>query len=190
MSDHESLLVVAPVDLIRSPCSAFIEAGEEVFNSYGQLSSAHLACEYGFIPEEAGTLAEDRVHFDSSGSAFSSSSRCIGDSLFAAQPHPLVESSVVSEKLPPDDRFYISPDGQLSEHLFLMLAERAGFEDAQTAVGALFDAGEFQHDDWERLQRAVVSAIDTKLAAFVEQERLFGLLEVRQPSLICPSHCP
>jgi hypothetical protein len=162
-----------------SHCSALIEAGDEVFNSYGSLSSAHLACEYGFIPEEAGALPEDRVHFDLALPAASSAIRSIGDSLFATRPHALVEPSILGAHLSREDRVFVSADGQLSEPLFLALAERAKLADAKAAVEILFDAGEFLVEEWKRLQGAVVSALDAKLAAYEDQETLFDLLEVR-----------
>lgn len=106
----------------------------------------------------------------------------MNDSLFAARPHPLVEPSVLSAHLSPDDRLFVSADGQLSEALFLALAERAELAERTEAVEVLHDAGEFLTEKWGRLRSAVISALDAKLATHEGQEALLDLLEVSTPA--------
>lgn len=99
-------------------------------------------------------------------------------SLFADQPHLLVEPSILSAHLAPDDRSFVSPDGQLSERLFTALAARAGFS-REDAREVLFDTGEFRPAEWDRLRTAVTDVLGRQLESYESQDSLFALLEVR-----------
>lgn len=103
-------------------------------------------------------------------------------SILGNQPHPLVESSLASPHIQPRDRYYISPDGQISESLFRYAADKASL-DEQDAVGVLFDEGEFRADEWNRLTSSVVGLLQDQMEGYASGESLIFYLEVSLPSL-------
>ncbi|CED85206.1 N-methyltransferase [Phaffia rhodozyma] len=163
----ELLQVLEGIDEGDIVVNQFIPKGEQIFNTYGDLSSIQLACNYGFLPEEAMTLPTDLIHFSPLVLCSSSSSSSI---LVAS--HPWIVPTLPS--VPAADRHYINPDAQLSVDLFHSIAinvlgsEQAGWD--------VLSAG-LEGDQGERFKNGVVRLIQSKIDTLEASDMLCGILD-------------
>ncbi|KAL7417958.1 hypothetical protein BDY24DRAFT_373526 [Mrakia frigida] len=186
-----------------------LSPGEEIFNSYGpNLSSFRLACEYGFIPSDAMSLPQDKIHLPLSLLSLPPlpSPPSSSPSLSTSTSHyehafiePLSTPDSFNARLNPyhtlQEDLYVSPDAHLSRALFERIAkkvfgedqdgERKGWEALLRAAGGGkvgSEGGEKREgwEEWERLSEEVVRVLEGKIEGLREREGLWDLLEDEQ----------
>jgi hypothetical protein len=132
----------------------------------------------GFIPPDAMSLPQDRIHLTLASSApltppYCAASRHSHDWIEEASE----ENSSDLRQLSPAEGMYVSADAQISRALFAAVgAQVLGSEDA--AWGVLLVGPAEKAKEWELLTETIVKILEAKLCGLAEKKLLWHTLEV------------